>query len=236
MDELTKWAQNIQKKVYEKWEKEYPYVKSGIGVFYSSVIQEPEMMIISYQPAVPKNGFNKSKEDFCKIKDKDSANSYYNLEKKSPMSVEVRKFFNFDNGSKEWKNKKQEQLLKNSVIFPLIFFCSPNIKEWRKVCNRKEMEKFCFPKVVEIIERIKPQRILFIGVSTYKKLKKLSDEICEEEVLYCRTTKNGRKEKMAIKTKFEGHEIFVTMHFTGARIKIEDGNKVRDMFQKWLNI
>jgi hypothetical protein len=151
------------------------------------------------------------------------------------MSRCVRKFFNFDSKHNSWENDYQEQILKNSVVFPLIFFRAPTIPEWRKAPKRKEMEKFCFPKVKEIIDKIAPEKILVIGIGTYRKLKKIFDKIENEQV---KVNRNNNKGKMVITAEMGTMKIFATIHFTGAIPKPnkEEWNSMKELFKEWLEL
>ncbi|MBY0376696.1 hypothetical protein K2P96_01860, partial [Patescibacteria group bacterium] len=141
------------------------------------------------------------------------------------MSKRVRDFFDFDTDF---------GLLKKSVIFPLIFFRSPSIDVWNKELSlnkRTEMEEYSFDKVKEIVTTVNPAKILIIGIKTYKKLKELLPEIDNEKIVYVR---QGAMKPMAITAEYGNKKIFVTIHFSGARINKIDWQGIKDLFKVWI--
>jgi len=109
MVNVKTWAENITKEIYTEYRDKYSFWKYGIKVFYSPVVANPPLMIISYQPGGTESDFEDrncfEKGDFRL----QNFNSY--LETNHTMSRRVRSFFAFDGGL---------DLLKASVVFPLI--------------------------------------------------------------------------------------------------------------------
>lgn len=224
--DLNTWAKNLTREVYQEWQIKYPTWKPGIKVFYSPVHKDPELMIISYQPGGDESHYKKEdrvnyeKGDFSIKQNEFVATDY-------PMAKRVRDFFNYS---------ESQELLNKSVILPLIFFRAPDVKNWKnKIINpsRKKMEAYCYNKVTEIIKRIKPNKILVIGINTYFELKqKVLDDITNEMILHTRPNTN---ERMVISSECEEIKLFAIAHLTGVRISKNDWNIMKAEFHKWVN-
>src|SRR5438874_13767284 len=50
MDDITSWAQKLTSEVYLTWQTKYGYWENGFKVFYSPVKNQPNLLIIGYQP------------------------------------------------------------------------------------------------------------------------------------------------------------------------------------------
>ena len=213
---LDNWAGSLASSVYEKWKSDYSFWKPGFKIFYSPVRKSPDVMIISLNPGG--NGENFRTKDIVRFEQGDFSvpiiNEYalreYNMAKK------IRKFFS-----------DYEMLLDQSVAFPILFFRSKNFKEWKLLNKekRREMEKFSYEKVKEIVKVIKPKIFLVIGFSTYRKLKKhVLDDIKNEK------SKKGKNGRIFLTSEWDGILVFCLPHLTGARISNGDFNKAKETF------
>lgn len=222
MKNIRAWAENITKEIYLEYKDKYPFWKHGIKVFYSSVVVKPPLMIISYQPGGTEKNFAEEEKTLFEKGDfqLQSFNSY--TETSHPMSRKIQNFFNFTGGF---------ELLKTSVVFPLIFFRSPSVTEWRKIprLTRIKMEEFSFLKVKEIVNTLQPQRILVLGIETYEQLKDILPPIKKELVLHRRQS-NG--ERMVITSQAGEYKLFAVIHPSGARISTVDWDIIRELFKK----
>ncbi|MES2224910.1 MAG: hypothetical protein V4478_02895 [Patescibacteria group bacterium] len=218
------FAQAITKTIYETWKTKYAFWKYGIKVFYAPVIENPKLMIISYQPGGGEADFEKEdREQFEKGEFAPTFNTY--IDTNYTMAKKVRSFFDFD---------PQHALLKESVIFPLIFFRTPSANIWDKelsVNKRTEMEAYSFSKTKEIVDTVKAEKILVIGLKAYKKLKTILGNIENEQVVYAR--RNG-SEDMAITAEYKGTPIFAVIHFSGAKINRQDWATLKELFKNWI--
>ncbi|VVB61529.1 Uncharacterised protein [uncultured archaeon] len=210
---MNKWAEGIVERVYTRWKDKYAEsCKSGFKVFYSPVRQNPQIMIIGYNPGGLENSFMSYKEklergDFSVPIKHEYLIKDYRLAKK------MRNFFD-----------KKEQLLEESIKINLIFFRSKNIREWKKIekSKRIEIEGFCFDLVKEIIMQSKPKMILIEGISTYKKLRKILGFEGSSVVT------NGSQRCYV--TEWMGIKLFAMPHPTGSRIKQHDWEEIKELF------
>ena len=124
--------------------------------------------------------------------------------------------------------------LKNSVVFPVLFFRSKSVKYWKKSIpadTRKEMESLCFSKTHDILQKIQPKKILILGFRTYSVLKKSNFyEISDEKSIY--STKQRRLAYISFLDKIP---TFSILHPTGSRISNTDWQKIKTRFYKFLD-
>lgn len=221
--DITAWAHNLTKEIYDTWTAKYAFWKPGMKVFYSPAIQDPKLMIVTYQPGGGQEDFEK--EDSARFEQGDFAvhgNDY--IDTNYRMAVKTRSFFDFD---------PTLALLKESVIVPLLFFRAPSVHVWEKDLSpqkKAEMEKFAFSKAKEIVDTVHPKKILVIGIKTYKKLKELLGEVQNETVIH---TRNGNGEQMAVTAEYQGIKLFAVIHFTGARLNKTDWKTLKELFKSW---
>lgn len=219
------WAESITKDIYLEYINQYSSWKYGIKVFYSPVVLSPKLMIISYQPGGDEKDFEKEEKKDFEIGDFHLQNFNSYLETDHRMSLRMRSLFDFSGGL---------ELLGSSVVFPLIFFRSPTINIWRQNnTERIKMEKFSFSKVKEIIEKLKPQKILTLGMETYDKLKGVLGTVENEIVLHKR---ESNSERMVLNSTCGGYRLFAIIHPSGARISILDWNLIRGLLEKEINV
>jgi len=219
------WAENITRDVYSEYINKYSFWKYGIKVFYSPVTFRPKLMIISYQPGGDEKDYEKEEKKDYEKEDFHLQNFNSYVDTNHLMSRKVRSLFDFNGGL---------ELLKNSVVFPLIFFRSPTISIWKQENpQRDKMEKFSFSKVKEIIDKLQPQKILILGMKTYDELKYILGTAENEKVLHKRGPSN---ERMALSSKCGGYKLFAITHPTGARINTSDWDSIRKLFEKDINI
>ncbi|MDB4983834.1 MAG: hypothetical protein JWM20_13 [Patescibacteria group bacterium] len=222
MQNINAWAENLQKEVYEKFQNNYKFWKPGIKIFYSPVIENPELMIISYQPGGGEENFNQ--EDKIPFEKGDFSLRKFNSYSVDDyaMSRKMKDFFDFEKGS---------EMLEKSVVTPLIFFRASSVNFWKKEntkADRLEIEKFCFEKTKKIIERLKPKKILVLGIDTYKNLKKyVLDPITQEQIIFAQKNSNAR---MVLTAKYGNSKVFAISHPTGSRISKEDWNSMKNLF------
>ena len=224
--DLNRWAENLQREVYNEWKTKYSFWKSGFKVFYSPAKMNPQLMIISYQPGGDASSFEKDKRRFeAGNFSVQKYNSY--VERSHHMSKKVRDFFSMN-----------ANLLGDSVIFPLIFFRASNIRRWKKLGKetRLQMESLCLNKVKEIIEVLNPHEILVLGIETYDKLKGLLGETKNETILRTRLhTRRGKESvnRMVLKSEIGNIRVirvFGIMHPSGSRIHKEDWEIMKRLF------
>ena len=217
---VNSWAEGLTKDVYEKWKSDYPFWKRGFEVFYSPVHMNPKIMILSLNPGgdVDDQYWQKDLNRF-KRGDFSLPPVHRFVSEDYTMARRMKKFFG-----------KREDLLGESVTLPVLFFRSPDFEIWKKDSGekRQEMESFCFGKVREIVDTLKPMMFLILGFRTYRYLKKdLSMKMNNE------TENNGDNGKpISYQSEWSGIPIFCIMHPSGAYISDKNLNRNRKEFFK----
>ncbi len=218
--DLTKWAENLQEEVYKEWKTKYEFWEPGFKVFYGPISRNPKIMLISQNPGGNYRSF--LEEDKIRFENND-----FSPPKESPYS-----------GDRRMAKKMQDffdrdiSLLQNSVTFPIIFFRSKDTKVLKTIERFKlyEMERFCFKKVKEIIETLKPETVLITGIHTHQKLKEILGLFDEEIFL---KSESGRL--VAIESKINNIKIFSMIHPTGTRINKNEWFHIKDLFYRFIN-
>ena len=216
--DLDEWGEGLIEAVYEKWKSKYSFWKPGFKVFYSPVRKHPRVMIISRNPGGNEESFRR--EDLGRFERGDFSvpKVHEYVERKYRIAKKMRKLF-----------EGQERMLDNSIAFTVLFFRSKDMRLWRKKIDRqtrKEMENFCYEKVREIMEKIRPKILLVIGVETYRKLKEhVLGKVDNEKSI---NGKNGRR--ISITARWNDIPVFCVPHMTGARITNSDFDKNRKIF------
>jgi len=111
-------------------------------------------------------------------------------------------------------------LLKQCVGLNAIFVRSDNIDVYRKnfdLHTRRQIEKFCLPRVKEIIEAVRPKRIVAIGIATLDLFGGRADP--------CLT---GEKNVLAKLGKIADRDVIGVKHLSGAYISTPDRKKIAD--------
>jgi len=205
--EICRWAEKLTKEVYDEW-KILGRPKAGFKVFYGPVRKKPKLMIISLNP-----GNSKSQQDHVRKssihwkndrKNMDGGdfslpkeNSY--LASLNPFAKRVMELF-----------EGNENVVKKSVITTILLFRSHDLKELEKATKYTEIKEFSNKIVIEIIEVIKPKKILVIGNRTFSKMKKIQDVHDEKIVKKFGTGGSIRR------AKTDQYNILVLPHLSGA--------------------
>ncbi len=219
---ISEWAANLQREVYHEWLNKHKEWEPGFKVFYGPVRVHPELMIISLQPGG--NSDHYLREDLERFKKGDFSTHDENTYIKSGnrFAKAMRAIFHEDT-----------RLLEESVILPVIFWRAKSYSEWKRAPDFNEMENFSFAKVRQIIEKLKPHKILLLGNSTGKKLSGIF-EIEPWEIIYRR---NGASKghSVARSTKMFSIPTLNLMHPTGARLSKKDEIERNKEFRNWLS-
>jgi len=212
MDIYT-WAENLLEEVYEKWEEtehEYPFSEQGFRVFYSPVYPGPALMVIGYNPGGDDMPF--SEEEDSRI-------------------PEVHEYFCHD--SKIAKKMKylfegieRNEWLEASIKLNLIFFRSENEAQWEAMDRemRDDLEMFCFRKVADIIDTLKPRYIVTEGLKVF-------DILTNSVLMGCDKTNviNGIGGRRIYARSICGHSHIIGLsHLTKDRISYPDWNKIKE--------
>ena len=215
---LEKWAEDITKDVFLKWKSDYSFWTRGFETFYSPVRMNPKIMILSLNPGGDVNDFQKDLDRF-QSGDFSLPQKHRFVSEEYTMARRMKKFF-----------LGHEEILSESVTLPVLFFRSPNFNIWKKDAGKKreDMESFCFEKVNEIINGLKPKMLLVLGFRTYQYLKEnLSIEIKDEI-----ENIGESKRRISYQSKLSGIPMFCIMHPSGAHISDKDLSNNRKLFFK----
>ena len=220
---LTPWAENLTKEVFLEWKTKYSFWKQGFKVFYGPLMINPELMIISLNPGGSEKSF--INENYLAYKKGNFSipleNEYVKMDK--PFANKIKEFF-----------QGYENILKNSVVITVLLFRSIGMKEWKKENpknTRLSMEDYAYDKVKTIITKIKPKKILVIGMGTFKRLKDNNIiPITNEEIL----DSFGTVGKIKI-AKMNQTSIIAIPHLSGVRISDENNNKIKKSFKKFMD-
>jgi hypothetical protein len=222
---LTQWAEELTEEVFLEWKTKYSFWEQGFKVFYSPLLPAPELMIISLNPgrSQPENNF---------------MNEIYPAYKKGNFSIPLENQY-VKSTRKLAKNIKElfqgyENILEKSVVISVLLFRSQNIQEWKKENpknTRLSMEDYAYDKVKTIITKIKPKKILVIGMDTFKRLKdKNIIPIINEEIL----DSFGTVGKIKI-AKMNQTSIIAIPHLSSCHISDENKNKIKKSFKEFMD-
>jgi hypothetical protein len=203
----TSELEQINKGIYNKIQNDWPEWKTGFKLYYSPVKENPDLMILSFQPG--------GGEESYKAEDKKNFDSGdFSLLKEN---IYTQNNFRFSKKIRELFSRYHENL--NTVpALTLIPFRAKSIDEWNKNKYKQEMEEYTmreiFPKLIRII---KPKNILIVGFATLDKIKR-NYNIENEEVMLKREKGSAKLVANSV-LKFEGADIrlITTIHLTGAR-------------------
>jgi hypothetical protein len=150
------WAEELLMDVCEKWaapEYKYSFKDCGFRVFYSPVHLSPELMIIGYNPG-------KDDKPFSKEEDSQIPEVHEYLYHNSRIAKKMKFLF---------ESIEKEDWLADSVKLNLVFFGSENETQWETMDQdlRDELETFCFRKVNDIIDTLKPRYIVTEGLKVF---------------------------------------------------------------------
>lgn len=154
--DVHNWAEDLVDEVCEKWKRSanmYDFSEHGFRVFYSPVYQNPDLMIIGFNPANGEKPF--SKEDDCQVP---VVHEY--LCHDSRMARRMKYLF---------EGIEKDEWLEASIKLNLIFFRSENEVQWESLDRviRDDLEMFCFNKVNDIIDTLKPRYIMTEGLRVF---------------------------------------------------------------------
>jgi len=164
MSSIKNWAESLQKRVYIKWEKNKEFLPYGFSVFYSPVYENPDILILGYNPGGKDDSFKPELEKFSQG-DFSLPEKIEYITENYPLAVKMRNIFS-DLGIDLEKNK----IVKTN----LIFFRTPSLKELELLEKNKEnefdLESFSKKNINEIIAKLNPKVILCEGINTFYKL------------------------------------------------------------------
>ena len=224
--DLDSFCESLYGEVQQYWEsKQRLLPRTGelkFGIFYSPVRHQPALMIIGANP-----GFD-SDDD---TKAPPSTNLFYDFgkrnEKEWKITTELRKRFQL---------ASRTEMLRESVVTNLLFFKSRCLGKHRTThqgwCDngnakvRREIEDYCQTKMVQIVNRVDPMRILVLGLTTW-------DKLTEGEVSRVTRRTNGRG-RVAVAGTLWNRSALAIIHPTGAWISDDERFKIGVLLGEFL--
>jgi hypothetical protein len=206
------WAEELLKEVCEKWETpwyKYPFKDCGFRVFYSPVHLSPELMLVGYNPG-------KDDKPFSKEEDSEIPEVHEYLYHDSRIAKKMKYLF---------ESIEREDWLADSVKLNLVFFGSEDDTQWETMDRdlRDKLETFCFKKVSDIIDTLKPRYIVTEGLKVF-------DILINSVLMGCskpevRIGVGGRK--IYARSRYGHTQIIGLVHLTKDRISYPDWNSIK---------
>ena len=171
-------------------------------------------MIISLNPGGGEKYFVKDKGKYEKGNFSLGQENFY-LQRKNRFGKMIMKLF-----------EGNENVMKKSVITTVLLFRSHDLERLKQ--NKKkyaEIKEFANKKVIQIIEVIRPKKILVIGNGTFDKMKKIQD-IHNEKI-----KKKFGSGGTILHAKTDHYDILVLPHVSAA-YGLDDGR--RETMKKYL--
>ncbi len=206
------WAEELLKDVCEKWETtedKYAFRDCGFRVFCSPIRLSPELMIIGYNPG-------KDDKPFSKEEDSQIPEVHEYLYHNSRIARKMKYLF---------ESIEREDWLADSVKLNLVFFGSEDDAQWEAVDRnlRDEFETFCFKKVSDIIDALKPRYIVTEGLKVF-------DILINSVLMGCSKAEvkigvGGRK--IYARSRYGYTQIIGLVHLTKDRISYPDWNNIK---------
>lgn len=214
--DIQEWAEDLVNEVYEKWEASedrYNFSESGFRVFYSPVHLNPDLMIIGFNPDNDDKPF--SKEDDSQIPD-----FHEYLYHNSKIAKKMKYLF---------EGIERDDWLERSIKLNLLFFKSENEAQWETLDQelRNELETFCFIKVNDIIDTIRPRYIITEGLKVFDMLVNSVLMGCEKPEV--KIGVGGRK--IYSKSRYGHIQIIGLPHLTKDRISYPDWNSIKEFLK-----
>ena len=93
------------------------------------------------------------------------------------------------------------------------------------------MEKFSYDKIKQILDKVKPKKLLVVGSATYGLLRKNVIKIENENKI-----ENWGTVGHITTAKYDQIDIFVTPHLSSAHISKENKKKMKKLFADFLTL
>ena len=210
--ELDKWGKSIIDKVKAD-SSAFSKVPLEFSIFYSPIQLAPRLMIIGDNP-----GGQLGEQGLYEIP---KLHEYIDPNQKYSLAVAMR--------DKIMKGEKLRDILTNSVKINRIFFRTPNMGTFESLENANELKQYCFKTVNEIIDTLKPRRILAESFGTFKTFCSTWTSILEKE---------NTKKSLLLVGQYNGIEILGINHPSQAwrqRIDNNDWERVNKELEKRLD-
>jgi len=211
--DINRWAENLVEEVCEMWERtenKYGFSEHGFRVFSSPVYSSPDVMVIGYTSEDDEKPF--SKEEDSRVP---GVHEYFSHD--SRMARRMKYLF---------ESIDRDDWLKVSVKLNLIFFRSENEAQWQSMGRkiRGELETFCFLKVSDIVDILKPRYIVTEGLKVF-------DILTQSVLMGCDGAEikigvGGRK--VYARSRCGNSQIIGVAHLTKDRISYPDWSIIKE--------
>lgn len=218
---LDKWAEDLTKEVYNQWSSKYSFWKPGFKTFYSPIVKNPSLIILSLNPGGTESHFEQESKtkfdnnDFSLPKRNEYLTTDYRMAKK------MRLLF-----------RDHLDLLEQSIALPILFFRSKNYQYWKKNIPKyilTEMEQFSYFKIQTILKKLKPRFCLVIGFQTYEQIKNNILKIDNESNI------PNDSNRLYITAKSDNLSLFAVPHLTGYHLSMQKMDTIRNVFFEFLS-
>lgn len=210
--DIQKWAETLVREVKIKWESIpycYGFREHGFRVFHSPVYFSPNLMIIGFNPECDKTSLSEERESEIPID-----HEYFIHD--TLLARRTKYLF---------EGIERDEWLEKSVKVNMIFFVTPKETPWENLDGniRVPLELFCFRKVHEIIETLKPRYILTEGLRVF-------DVLTEFILMGC--TKPDVKigiggRKIYAKSQYGYSHLIGIVHLAKERLSYPDWNTLK---------
>jgi hypothetical protein len=210
--DIDGWALNLIEEVSEKWERseaKYAFSEYGFRVFDSPVYPCPDLMVIRFNPGSDEKPC--SREEDCCIP---AVHECFHHDSK--MAKKMKYLF---------EGVDRDEWLEKSIKLNLIFFGSENEAQWEglKKNVRDDLEMFCFMKVSDIIDTLKPRYIVTEGLKVFDILIRSVLMGCDEPEW--KIGVGGRK--IYARSRYGHSHVIGLAHLTNDRISYPDWNDMK---------
>lgn len=163
-NEIDIWALKLTKKISNFWEKiatnNHTIRENGFSVFFSRVYSNPQLLVIGINPG---GNFVRDKIKFNEheIESKLPIIHDYFLSKEMDYDLAkyMRELFSFN-----------LPILKNSVKINYYFFRTTSEDDLKKLEEFPIIHDFCTEQIKNVIETLKPKKIITEGLGVFDKL------------------------------------------------------------------
>jgi hypothetical protein len=210
--DLEKWGNSLIDKVKSD-RVAFSEKQLEFSIFYSPILFEPRLLIIGDNP-----GGQLDEQGLYEIP---KLHEYIDPNQKYSLALAMR--------DKIMKGEKLRIILENSVKINRIFFRTPNMGEFESLEKANEIKQYCLTTVNEIIDTLKPKRILAESFGTFKTFCSTWTPILEKE--------NTNKSLLLV-GQYKGIEILGINHPSQAwrqRIDNTDWERVNKELEKRLD-
>lgn len=183
------------------------------SIFYSPIQLAPKLMIIGDNP-----GGQLGEQGLYEIP---KLHEYIDPNQKYSLALAMR--------DKIMKGEKLRDILENSVKINRIFFRTPNMGTFESMEKSNEIKQYCLRIVNEIIDTLKPKRILAESFGTFKTFCTTWTSVLEKE---------NSKKSLLLVGQYNGIEMLGINHPSQAwrqRIDNNDWERVNKELEKRLD-